>query len=229
MLFQSTSDTIVAGMLLSLTYLKLIQLLQPFTDPGLNRIKETSIWQIFFVFLIALLLKTNAVDSDFLTVCLLLIFFMNFILLVGQYVAQCLLRYACVGVKRDSKRRSGGVEKGGDRDVSMEMEMDRRTTLSASLPGVMSAITSSGQQKSRGSSRGSSSRGSSSGGAGGGGRGSVEEMREDAVVTRDPSSTGSTGSTSIREDSVRSAVDTDVHTTDQHAQIRSPFHCETSP
>jgi len=49
-------------MLISLIYLKLMQLLQPFTDPGLNRIKETSIWQIFFVFLIALLLKTNEVD-----------------------------------------------------------------------------------------------------------------------------------------------------------------------
>jgi hypothetical protein len=63
------------GMLLSLAYLKMIQLLKPFTDPELNRIKETSIWQIFFIFLIALLLKTYEVDGGLLTVCLLLVFF----------------------------------------------------------------------------------------------------------------------------------------------------------
>jgi hypothetical protein len=62
-LFQSTSDTIVAGMLLSLVYLKAIQWLAPFKDPMLNRIKETSVWQIFFVFLIALLIKMNDIDS----------------------------------------------------------------------------------------------------------------------------------------------------------------------
>jgi hypothetical protein len=39
LLFRSTSDTIVAGMLLSLAYLKAIQRLAPFKDPALNRIK----------------------------------------------------------------------------------------------------------------------------------------------------------------------------------------------
>ena len=67
-LFRSTSDTIVAGMLLSLAYLKAIQWLAPFKDPALNRIKETSIWQIFFVFMIALLIKMDDIDSDFLVV-----------------------------------------------------------------------------------------------------------------------------------------------------------------
>ena len=139
-LFQSTSDTIVAGMLLSLIYLKLIQLLQPFTDPGLNRIKETSIWQIFFVFLIALLLHTNSIDSDFLTVCLFVAFFINFILLLGQALVQYWVRH--VHVRRGSKSQSGRMTQDGERE--MEMEMERRTTLSATatatVPGA--ALTS---------------------------------------------------------------------------------------
>jgi hypothetical protein len=87
-LFRSTSDTIVAGMLLSLVYLKAIQWLAPFKDPALNRIKETSIWQIFFVFQIALLIKMDDVDRDLLTACLLFVFFVNFFLMLGQYLLQ---------------------------------------------------------------------------------------------------------------------------------------------
>ena len=110
MLFQSTSDTIVAGMLLSLTYIKLIQLLQPFTDPELNRIKETSIWQLFFVFQIALLLKTNSGKSEVLSVCLLIVFFINFIILLGKYLVKYWLRHVCAGMLRGVKRQSGGDE-----------------------------------------------------------------------------------------------------------------------
>jgi hypothetical protein len=95
-LFRSTSDTIVAGMMLSLVYVKAIQWLTPFKDPALNRIKETSLWQIFFVFFIALLIKMNDVDSDFLLVCLLLVFFVNFLILVGQYLLQWCGRRVCV-------------------------------------------------------------------------------------------------------------------------------------
>jgi hypothetical protein len=116
-------------MLLSLIYLKLVQLLKPHSDPVLNRIKETSIWQIFFVFLIALLLHTNAVESVFLTVCLMLVFFGNFILLLGQYLVQYWLRHACVWC---------GVEG----EVAMEIEMEKRISLStfasASAPGLVS-------------------------------------------------------------------------------------------
>jgi hypothetical protein len=86
-LFESTADTIVAGMALSLTYIKVVQLLQPFKDPQLNLIKETSLWQIFFIFLIAMLIKMDEVDSEFLTMCLLLTFFMNFAMLGWQWVA----------------------------------------------------------------------------------------------------------------------------------------------
>ena len=125
---ESSSDTIVAGMLLSLIYLRLIHLLQPFTDPGLNRIKETSIWQIFFVFLIALLLKTNAMDSDLLTTWLLLVFFANFILLLGQYLAQYWLRHAaCVCVSRGVTRRASDVEAA----CVMDMEKDLLCTLTS--------------------------------------------------------------------------------------------------
>lgn len=87
-LFHSTWNTVVAGMLLSLTYLKTVQLLRPFKDPELNRIKETSVWQIFFVFLIALLIKTEEIDSNSLTACLLLVFFFHFFLLLGKYVVR---------------------------------------------------------------------------------------------------------------------------------------------
>ena len=91
----------MAGMVLSLTYLKVVQLLQPFTDPWLNQIKETSLWQIFFVFLIALLIEMNDVDRHFLTVCLMLAFFINFIVLGVQW----LLR-RCGWWSRDSLERN---------------------------------------------------------------------------------------------------------------------------
>lgn len=126
MLFQSTSDTIVAGMVLSLIYLKMIQLLKPFTDPGLNRIKETSIWQIFFVLFIALLLKTRAVNSDFLTVCLLLAFFANFILLLGQYLWQYGLQHLLLHHMK-KMQRDEVVESGADKEMDLEME-DRHTS-----------------------------------------------------------------------------------------------------
>jgi hypothetical protein len=96
-LFRSTSDTIVAGMLLSLAYLKAIQWLAPFKDPALNLMKETSIWQIFFVFMIAQLIKMDDIDSDFLAICLMLVFFVNFLILLGQYLVQCCGRHhVCV-------------------------------------------------------------------------------------------------------------------------------------
>jgi hypothetical protein len=111
-LFRSTSDTIVAGMLLSLAYLKAIQWLAPFKDPALNRIKETSEWQIFFVFLIALLIKLGDTDSDFLVVCLMLAFFANFLILFGQYVVQYCGRYVCVplSVARHEAGKDKAVE-----------------------------------------------------------------------------------------------------------------------
>ena len=109
MLFQSTKDTIVAGMLLSLIYL--------------NRIKETSIWQIFFVFLIALLLKTNAVHSDFLTICLLLVFFGNFILLLGQYLVKW-LQHVCVFLGCGIGKHSSDDKNELDLNVQQEVEVE---------------------------------------------------------------------------------------------------------
>jgi hypothetical protein len=140
----------VAGMLLSLIYLKMVQLLKPFTDPAMNRIKETSIWQIFFVFLIALLLNTNAVDSVLLTVCLMLVFLGNLIILLGQYLVQYLLRYASAwcGVRM----QSGGVEK----EVAIEMKTIWRASLSVSPPGLVTASADNGSSSSNGNSSSSS-------------------------------------------------------------------------
>ena len=97
MLFESTADTIVAGIVLSLIYLKAVQLLQPYADEQLNIIKETSLWQIFFVFLIALLIMMDNVDRDFLTVCLLITFFVNILIVGGQLVLHGCIRLNCVG------------------------------------------------------------------------------------------------------------------------------------
>ena len=141
-LFQSTSDTIVAGMLLSLTYLKMIQLLRPFADHDLNRIKETSIWQIFFVFLIALLLKNRDVNSDILTICLFLIFFLNFFLLLGQSLVQCGQKRSCVSVLRSKS----AVQRQSSRDVKvMEKDgaiyMERCSSLSSRRSASVGAVS----------------------------------------------------------------------------------------
>jgi len=93
-LFHSTADTIVAGILLTLVYLKTIQLLHPFADQQLNIIKETSLWQIFLVFFIALLIKMNDVNSDFLTASLILTFFANFLLMGWQWMSRSLVHGA---------------------------------------------------------------------------------------------------------------------------------------
>ena len=129
----------MAGMLLSLIYLKLIQLLQPFTDPGLNRIKETSIWQIFFVFLIAHFLKTDTIDTDFLTVCLLLVFFCNFILLLGQYLVQHCVRCMRASLPRDLRSQSIAVEKDREKEKESNMTMELEECFpssSSSSPGT---------------------------------------------------------------------------------------------
>ena len=91
-LLPTTADIIVAGIVLSLAYLKAIQVLKPYTDPELNRIKETSIWQVFLVFFIALLMKQNEIDRDILTYWLLLVFFANFVYIIGVYALAYLQR-----------------------------------------------------------------------------------------------------------------------------------------
>lgn len=121
MLFNSTVDTIIAGLMLSLVYLKAVQLLQPFSDPQLNIIKEISLWQIFFVFLIALLIKMNESHYDFLTVCLLVTFFANFILLAGQYVVHLLL--GCIApTAKTLKRQSCNTSSSAVDALDIEME-----------------------------------------------------------------------------------------------------------
>jgi hypothetical protein len=154
-LFRSTSDTIVAGMLLSLAYLKAIQWLTPFKDPALNRIKETSVWQIFFVFLIALLIKMDDVDSEFLAASLLLVFFANIVIWLGQCLVQCCEHNAaCVSRQvRD-----------GEKVMKVEMQGSVSPAVSSGIsvsPAVSSGISPSGvagsQRKSQSQSQSSSS------------------------------------------------------------------------
>jgi hypothetical protein len=133
-LFRSTSDTIVAGMLLSLAYLKAILWLAPFKDPALNRIKETSVWQIFFVFLIALLIKMDDIDSDILVVCLMMVFFLNFLIMLGQYLVQCCGRHVCVPDTAASQEAGGG-------DMIGAVEMQSATSLVVS-PNTLSSSSS---------------------------------------------------------------------------------------
>jgi len=145
-LFNSTVDTIMAGVMLTLIYLKAVQLLQPFSDTQLNIIKEISLWQIFFVFLIALLIKMKDSHNDFLAVCLLVTFFANFIFLGGQYAARLLSR--CIeptvkAMKRHSSNASSSVVD------ALDIEMESR--LSVSLDRNDSWRKSSQDQGARGS------------------------------------------------------------------------------
>jgi hypothetical protein len=152
-LFRSTSDTIVAGMLLSLAYLKAIQWLAPFKDPALTRIKETSVWQIFFVFLIALLIKMDDVDGDFLAVCLILVFFVNFLILLGQYLAQRCGCHACVSRHVSSEQIMGKDMMGAgavemQNAASMVVCPDSSSLSSSSSTTTVSAV---GEQEGGGS------------------------------------------------------------------------------
>jgi hypothetical protein len=128
----------VAGMLLSLVYLKAIQWLAPFKDPTLNRIKETSVWQIFFVFTIALLIKMDDIDSDVLTFCLLLAFSINFFIMIGQYLVQSCGRHVVTTTRRrhvDSTNMN--------KDSTMEDGVEMEITPSSLLPSSSSSSSSS--------------------------------------------------------------------------------------
>ena len=106
----------------------MIQLLKPFADPKLNDIKETSIWQIFFVFLIALLIKNNDSDSVFLAVCLMVTFFMNFIILGVKFVANWWLRYRSHTTLGDQDGQEvGGVAEKEEVEVEMNGRLSRST------------------------------------------------------------------------------------------------------
>jgi hypothetical protein len=88
-LFNSTFDTIIAGMMLSIVYMKLVQVLKPYVDDELNRMKEISLWQIFFVFFLALLIKMDNYDNWALTLFVVVVFFAYFILAVMRYMLSC--------------------------------------------------------------------------------------------------------------------------------------------
>ena len=207
-LFRSTSDTIVAGMLLSLTFLKMVQLLKPYKDQELNRIKETSIWQIFFVFQIALLIKMNDVDGNFLTVCLLLAFFANFVILLGQCLVQYCERHVCVPLSV-FRRHGGDAEK----DV-MEVEMKSSMASLVTAPGGLSSRNDDNTR--------SISDSSSDGPHASSGHARVDSN----VTTSSPPvpapSTGSSASSTDRDDDDSHDVNSLCSDTVEHTH--SPFH-----
>jgi hypothetical protein len=203
-LFRSTSDTIVAGMLLSLAYLKAIQWLAPFKDPVMNRIKETSLWQIFFVFFIALLIKMDDVNSDMLVVCLMLVFFANFWILLGQYLVQYCGRHLCV--PDTAARRVGN-------NVMGAVEMQNVTT---SL--VLSSDKSSCLVNNDAMREGSGEDGISTVGGSGG-----HHVCVAASVTGPPPAVAAAGS----QGQGQSSLSSDMHTAVGHTQTHSPFHPTT--
>jgi len=56
---QGSAVQIIVGAVTSLFFLKLCDMYQPFIDARVQGLKETSQWQIFFVFFLALLLKSD--------------------------------------------------------------------------------------------------------------------------------------------------------------------------
>ena len=139
-------NKIVAGIVISLVYLKMIQVLKPFKDPQLNVIKETSLWQIFFVFQIALVItKDSEVDRNFITFCLMLAFFMNVVILVFQYVVQYFKGFWITEGAYDHKgKRTSEVEL---RDNPMSCAAKaRNVTADGSVEGIITTSPSYGTE-----------------------------------------------------------------------------------
>jgi hypothetical protein len=76
---QGSALQIVIGLLLSLLFIRLYDSFDPFDDHVVSAVKNLSQWQIFFVFLIALLFKADfsSIDTEALTGCLIFIIFAN--------------------------------------------------------------------------------------------------------------------------------------------------------
>ena len=85
-LIRSTSYKIMVGTWLTLSYLKLVQHFKPYLDNELNRMKETSLWQIFFIFYLALLIKYDNIDADLLKALLVVTFFANYLMYISHFV-----------------------------------------------------------------------------------------------------------------------------------------------
>jgi hypothetical protein len=204
-LFRSTSDTIVAGMLLSLAYLKAIQWLMPFQDPELNRIKETSIWQIFFVFQIALLIKMDDVDRDLLTACLLFVFFVNILILLVQYLVQCCGRHVCV-------HSTAAGEVGKDMGA---VEMQKTSALAISNDAF-----SSGSDVREGSGSEDITITTTAGGS----AGHHVRVTASSVPGPPPAVPTAAGSQSQSQSQSQSSPSSNTHSVVGHSHTHSPFH-----
>ena len=141
-LVHSTSVKIFAGIAATLCYLKLVQHFQPYADHELNRMKETSLWQIFSIFFLALLIKTDEIDSSPLKVLLVTTFFADFIILFCVFCAQYLRKVAAEhrprtrrGTERetemDYRNTPSPLHKASACDEEMEMEMETTDRLSS--------------------------------------------------------------------------------------------------
>ena len=73
---------------MTLCYLKLVQYFKPYIDDKLNHMKETSLWQIYVIFFLALLIKYTYVDDKVIKYFLIVTFFANFIILFFDITLQ---------------------------------------------------------------------------------------------------------------------------------------------
>jgi hypothetical protein len=82
--------------------------------------KEMSLWQIFFIFFLALLIKSDEIDASALTVLLVATFFANCIVFFCNYTVQYLLKVTIHTTRPPTRINSETAER--------ETEMDYRKT-----------------------------------------------------------------------------------------------------
>lgn len=79
---EGSSTQILMGLLFSLVFIKLYELCKPYQDHVIQRIKDISLWQIFFIFGCALLINGEYVESQDTYV----VVFMVFVIFVNMLV-----------------------------------------------------------------------------------------------------------------------------------------------
>jgi hypothetical protein len=82
LIVQGSAVQVITGCCFALAIVKMHDTAQPFLDPSLSAVKGLSLWQIFGVFFIAMLLKADfpSVDVIALDVVLVLVIFVNLLL-----------------------------------------------------------------------------------------------------------------------------------------------------
>jgi hypothetical protein len=89
LIVQGSAVQIIVGISFSLFFMKLYDTYRPYADNAIQGFQSISQWQIFTIFLIALLLKADfgSIDIIALDVCLILAIFANFVIALCRLVA----------------------------------------------------------------------------------------------------------------------------------------------